>query len=582
LDLLNDNSTTYEIKLTIVLTIIEETLNITKFDEITPYYPAEVYGINEIIDLSMRIILDEASGELVRNNSDVIESITQGVLEIITELLKERFTSTLEFLIKDSETNNLLVNIEAFAKFNAQLLLLSELGYKDYVLDNIKIHVALIDTKEDYHYSSNATDVDVNQDGIVEVSISNKQLKELSNNDSNLVIVNAVIDSIKSGLYSDNDDNRNSTVGSNVLSTQLFQLNGVEISTNLSLNLTFTTRNFTNATNPACAFWNVTKNVWSDRGIDVLNYFNISAPNDSFHYVVTCNSSHLTSFVVLVDAHNITDEIIPEVALFFSIMTYIGCTVSCIFLILSIIFLLMLGKELIKGVQFFIHFNLCIALLVGYFLFMVFVNEQVAQAIPFGLCSFIAAVLHYFFLAAFSWMLCEGIMLFLLLVIVFSSVSKRWYLFLLLGWGLPIFPVVITAGAKNSTYADPDLCWLDPTSGAIWGFIGPMIVLILINILFLVLSVRALILYHKRNLKDKGKKKVGFQIFKKTILGTVTLIPLLGVTWLVGILSVNVETYYIFGPIFIICSTLQGVLLFFINIIRNDKVFIFSDELTSF
>ena len=49
-------------------------------------------------------------------------------------------------------------------------------------------------------------------------------------------------------------------------------------------------------------------------------------------------------------------------------------------------------------------------------------------------CTFVAALLHYFFLASFCWMLCEGVMLYLMLVVVFSTMAKRWWFFLLLGW----------------------------------------------------------------------------------------------------------------------------------------------------
>ena len=51
------------------------------------------------------------------------------------------------------------------------------------------------------------------------------------------------------------------------------------------------------------------------------------------------------------------------------------------------------------------------------------------------LCTSVAALLHYLFLAVFCWMLCEGIMLFLMLVIVFSTLAKRRWFFLLIGWG---------------------------------------------------------------------------------------------------------------------------------------------------
>ena len=48
---------------------------------------------------------------------------------------------------------------------------------------------------------------------------------------------------------------------------------------------------------------------------------------------------------------------------------------------------------------------------------------------------FVAALLHYLFTAAFCWMLCEGVMLYLMLVVVFSELAKKWWIFLLLGWG---------------------------------------------------------------------------------------------------------------------------------------------------
>ena len=49
-------------------------------------------------------------------------------------------------------------------------------------------------------------------------------------------------------------------------------------------------------------------------------------------------------------------------------------------------------------------------------------------------CGFVAALLQYLFLCAFCWMLCEGITLYLMLVVVFSRVSKKWWLFLIIGY----------------------------------------------------------------------------------------------------------------------------------------------------
>ena len=56
-------------------------------------------------------------------------------------------------------------------------------------------------------------------------------------------------------------------------------------------------------------------------------------------------------------------------------------------------------------------------------------------------CKFVVPLLlYYLFTAAFSWMLCEGVMLFLMLVVVFSSLSKKWWPFFIFGWGRSFFP----------------------------------------------------------------------------------------------------------------------------------------------
>ena len=51
-------------------------------------------------------------------------------------------------------------------------------------------------------------------------------------------------------------------------------------------------------------------------------------------------------------------------------------------------------------------------------------------------CTILAALLHYFLLALFCWMLCEGVLLYILIVKVFGGKAedevKYFYIF---GWG---------------------------------------------------------------------------------------------------------------------------------------------------
>ena len=58
-----------------------------------------------------------------------------------------------------------------------------------------------------------------------------------------------------------------------------------------------------------------------------------------------------------------------------------------------------------------------------------------------SVCVLVAVLLHYLFLAAFGWMLFEGVFLYVMIVEVFSTVDLRYlYLF---AWGkLCIFNVI--------------------------------------------------------------------------------------------------------------------------------------------
>jgi len=59
------------------------------------------------------------------------------------------------------------------------------------------------------------------------------------------------------------------------------------------------------------------------------------------------------------------------------------------------------------------------------------------------LCTIVAVAIQYFFLCSFCWMLSEGIVLYFLVVKVFSSLQKRWYILLFLSWGMEIIVIKI-------------------------------------------------------------------------------------------------------------------------------------------
>ena len=76
------------------------------------------------------------------------------------------------------------------------------------------------------------------------------------------------------------------------------------------------------------------------------------------------------------------------------------------------------------------------------------------------LCSIIAGALHYLYLASFTWMLLEGLHLFLtarnLMAVNYSSVNKFMKkLMFPVGYGVPAVIVTISAASQPYLYGTP-------------------------------------------------------------------------------------------------------------------------------
>lgn len=67
-------------------------------------------------------------------------------------------------------------------------------------------------------------------------------------------------------------------------------------------------------------------------------------------------------------------------------------------------------------------------------------------------CPIFAGLLHYFFLAAFSWLCLEGVHLYLLLVEVFESEYSRTKYYYMGGYCFPALVVGIAAAIDYRSY----------------------------------------------------------------------------------------------------------------------------------
>lgn len=62
-----------------------------------------------------------------------------------------------------------------------------------------------------------------------------------------------------------------------------------------------------------------------------------------------------------------------------------------------------------------------------------------------------AALLHYFFLGVFTWMLLEGVQLYRMVVLVFNATIRPLYLFLT-GYGTPLAILIISGIIRPQGY----------------------------------------------------------------------------------------------------------------------------------
>uniref|UniRef100_A0AC34R9I8 Uncharacterized protein n=1 Tax=Panagrolaimus sp. JU765 TaxID=591449 RepID=A0AC34R9I8_9BILA len=246
-------------------------------------------------------------------------------------------------------------------------------------------------------------------------------------------------------------------------------------------------------------------------------------------------------------------------AIALDLITIIGCALSIICLLLS--FMIFTLFRSLYNVRHAIHANLCLCLLIAELLFVLGIDKP--QHLTS--CRGVAISLHYFFLAAFCWMLLEGYQLYMMLIQVFEPNRSRIYMYYIIGYGLPAIIVAISASLTWENYGTLTYCWINVRTSTIWAFVIPIIVVILTNIIILFIALRVVLSVKSRD-RTTTQKILGW------LKGSAMLLCLLGITWIFGFLTAIPQTSIIFAYIFAILNCLQGVFIFILHVMFNDKV----------
>uniref|UniRef100_A0A8C6D936 Adhesion G protein-coupled receptor E2 n=1 Tax=Moschus moschiferus TaxID=68415 RepID=A0A8C6D936_MOSMO len=296
-----------------------------------------------------------------------------------------------------------------------------------------------------------------------------------------------------------------------------------------------------------CVFWEHGQNGsghWDTRGCWVTSTRDNSA---------TCHCTHLSIFAVLM-AHNSVQD--PAL----TVITYMGLSLSLLCLLLAALTFLLC--KAIQNISTSLHLQLSLCLFLAHLLFLTAFDRTENKV----LCAITAGALHYLYLASFTWMLLEGLHLFLsarnLAVVNYSSVNKFMKKAMFpVGYGVPAVIVAISAASRSHLYGTSTSCWLHSEKGFKWGFLGPVCAIFSVKVI--------------TNWERKEHPWVKMRMVL-VVSGTYCLLLprmltfkataqlfILGCTWCLGILQVG-PAAHVMAYLFTIINSLQGVFIFLV------------------
>ncbi|XP_065775188.1 putative adhesion G protein-coupled receptor E4P [Muntiacus reevesi] len=302
-----------------------------------------------------------------------------------------------------------------------------------------------------------------------------------------------------------------------------------------------------------CVYWD--ELVWSNEGCHVIFYNGTQT---------VCSCSHLSTFAILVASVELKEDPV------LTMITHAGLSLSLLCLLLAALTFLLCRS--IRNTSTSLHLQLSICLFLAYLLFL----TGITRTEPEALCKVIAGVLHYLYLAAFTWMFLEGLHLFLtvrnLKVANYTSAGRFKKRFMYpVGYGVPAVIVAVSAAINPQGYGTAKHCWINIEKGFILSFLGPVSAVILINLIFY--SITLWILRDRLSSLNKDVSKI--QNTRMLTFKAIAQLFLLGCSWCLGFFLAELikePIRSITAYAFTITNVLQGVYIFLVHCLLNQQV----------
>ncbi|XP_068744277.1 adhesion G protein-coupled receptor L4-like [Montipora capricornis] len=312
---------------------------------------------------------------------------------------------------------------------------------------------------------------------------------------------------------------------------------------------------------PVCGWWDFKvggvngSGMWSRKGCSF-----VASSSNATHSICKCN--HLTNFAILMKVSTENDQLTEShhvVAL--EIITYVGCGLSLTGILITVVIISCLSG--LRSEKNLIHLNLSVAIGIFQIIFLAGIEATSNKII----CTIVAVWLHYFLLVWFAWMLIEGIHLYLMVITVFEDSKDHLRLYGACAYGLPGIIVLIAASVAHEGYGTESSCWLSVANGVIYAFVVPALLIILVNTVILGMVIREIIRIQTNGVPSSTK----LNLIKSGIKSVIVLFPLLGITWIFGVLALGKKTIA-FQYLFALCNSLQGFFIFVFHCLCNSEI----------
>lgn len=330
----------------------------------------------------------------------------------------------------------------------------------------------------------------------------------------------------------------------------------------------------------------------SDQRLAKCGYWGFGATtggwrNDGCEYggssgsIVLCACSHLTHFAYLVlgtYVHTMSDddgvikqETHHKEAL--DLITLLGCSLSLLGIfgiaITAIVFKSWRQKPSSKVL---LQLSAAVGLQM---VLLLFVNTEYSAINMVSeerwlACVGLGALLQYSILVAFSWMLITAYLQFMRYVKVLGQtrVSRFFLKSFIIGWGLPLIPVLLVVGITPQSYVrhieaqNAGICY--PSGNALYlGIILPIGIIIVANLIIFLMVIFNILIGPGGKLRATERDLTLAQLRL-----SVFLFFLLGLSWIFGLLATT-KAGLVFSYLFCLTATIQGFVLFVYFIILD-------------